>query len=133
MIDPEMITNNMTPHEFLLKYIDLMYSRISNIERLEDRMNNIVNSKEFAQIEQLMFDDICYETEYFKSIEECHNFANGATKEGLTVLISTFLTEMRLIMEKFEFEKNDTPLITLLEMPYFYESCNFFVIKTKKI
>jgi len=121
-----MVINNMTTHEFLLYYIDVAYSRLNHIEQVDERMSQIVDKKQFNEIKHLMFDDICGSTNYFKTLDECHNFANGATKEGITVLISEFLSNARLVIEAYEYEKDQKPTIQLLDTKELYESCIFF-------
>ena len=127
MYDPKTVLNNMSAHDFLLYYIDVSYDRLKDLELLHQRLNGIVEGSEFTLINEVLFEDVCPWTTYFSSIDECHDYAHGVTKEGLLALISEFLINMKLSVENHEMQKEQNITGNLVyDEDIICQTCNNF-------
>ncbi|MDR3549585.1 MAG: hypothetical protein P4M11_15175 [Candidatus Pacebacteria bacterium] len=87
-------------------------------------LKDIVETSKLAEIEHMLFDNICDRVTYFSTEADCAAFANGAAAQGLSTLISAFLTDMRAVAETDGSSTTDaTKKRELLNNQMLYEAC----------
>ncbi len=124
IFDRTAVLNGMSGRDFALSYINATYDRIRPMETVDSLLRKVVQGSQLDAVESLLFDNTCTETDYFAVTTECEAFADGATQEGASALISHYLTNIRLIIEDDGYSTDDAEKKqAMINSQLFYENC----------
>ena len=100
--DPASVIGNVSPRVFFELCMNFTSDFIKNGENVKAAMKDIVDSVQLAEIEYLFYGDLCERLTFFTRKENCYIFAYGSSSQGLVVLISNYMLNMRTVMKLHE-------------------------------
>ena len=116
----------MGVHDFILYCINIIYERMLNLEKYKELLSMMIDENQVDEIGYLITNDPCSRLSYFKDLNDCHDFSEGIIKEGLAIVLSKFVNNIRRVLENYEKEKIEGGNnYHFLDSTLIDSSCNF--------
>lgn len=120
--DPTVKMSKTSVMDFFMQNLIKNTEYLQHIEKFKDILSGIIDSTQYSEIESLMLDNVCPRVEYFASVEDCENFSDEVTKQGLIYLISSYQSGIMNMLR--DYELTDKSMKEYINDRRLFESCS---------
>ena len=102
LVDPTVEMIGMKPFDLLIISLGKGTGYLNSIENVNSILSGVIDETEYNLMKLRLFNNLCFEVDYFVTIEECDNFAEGLTKQGILALISYYISSIMNLLREYE-------------------------------